>query len=205
MRGLVEHLLNLHGLAAVAVVFAMPALEASAFVGFVFPGEIAVILGGVLAFQHRISLAAALAAAISGAVIGDSVGYAIGRRWGARLLNRLPHRLVRPQHVEKGKAVLQRFGGRAVFFGRFTAALRVLVPGLSGMAELPYRTFLLWNVAGGLTWATSYVLVGYFAGNGWRRVESKLSTGSLVALAVIAIAGAAWYLRHRHRRSGVKP
>jgi len=52
---------------ALALVFAVPALEASAFVGFVFPGEIAVLLGGVLAFEHRISLPAAIGAAVAGA------------------------------------------------------------------------------------------------------------------------------------------
>ena len=57
-----------------AIVFAVPALEASAFVGFVFPGEIAVFLGGVLAFEHRISLPAAIAAAVAGAIIGDAIG-----------------------------------------------------------------------------------------------------------------------------------
>jgi membrane protein YqaA with SNARE-associated domain len=67
--------------------FVVPLLESSAFVGFVFPGEIAVLLGGVLAFQHRVSLPAVLAAAIAGAVIGDTVGYAVGHRYGRRLLS----------------------------------------------------------------------------------------------------------------------
>ena len=69
-----RHILGLHGWAALALVFALPLLESSAFVGFVFPGEIAVILGGVLAFEHRVSLPAVLAAAILGAVIGDTAG-----------------------------------------------------------------------------------------------------------------------------------
>ena len=53
-----ERILSLHGWVALTVVFLLPALEASAFVGFVFPGEIAIILGGVLAFEGRIGLAA---------------------------------------------------------------------------------------------------------------------------------------------------
>jgi undecaprenyl-diphosphatase len=59
---------------ALLVVFAMPALESSAFLGFLFPGEVALILGGVLASQGHLSLAAVLAAAISGSIVGDSVG-----------------------------------------------------------------------------------------------------------------------------------
>src|SRR6266540_6996364 len=87
MGHLADRILALHGWVALAIVFLVPALEASAFVGFVFPGEIAVLLGGVLAFQHRISLPAAIAAAVAGAIIGDSIGYLVGRRWGRTMLH----------------------------------------------------------------------------------------------------------------------
>jgi len=81
-------------------------------------------------------------------LVGDTVGFAIGRRVGERLLAHLPRRLVRPGQVERARALVRRRGGRAVFAGRFTAALRALVPGLAGLAGVPYRTFAAWNLAG---------------------------------------------------------
>src|SRR5438093_12357758 len=111
--GITERILSLHGWAALAIVFALPALEASAFVGFVFPGEIAVLLGGVLAFQHRVSLPAVLAAAIAGAIIGDTVGYAVGRRYGRRLLSgRLGGGIVRREHLDRAERYLAERGGK---------------------------------------------------------------------------------------------
>ena len=102
LAGITDAILHLHGWAALAIVFALPALEASAFVGFVFPGEIAVLLGGVLAYQGRISLGAALAAAILGAVLGDSAGYLIGRRWGRAILRGTIGKLpVIRHHIDK--------------------------------------------------------------------------------------------------------
>ena len=86
IASLSSKILSLHGWVALAIVFLVPALEASAFLGFLFPGELAVLLGGVLAFQHRVPLWAAIVAAVAGAVIGDSIGYLIGRRWGRSLL-----------------------------------------------------------------------------------------------------------------------
>ena len=71
-----------------AVIFALPALESSVFVGFICPGEIAVLLGGVLSYRHRISLPAVISAATVGSVVDDSVGYEVGRRRGRRLLVR---------------------------------------------------------------------------------------------------------------------
>ena len=79
-------ILSLPAGAALAIVFLIPALEASAFVGFVFPGEIAVILGGVLANEGKFPLWVAIVAAVLGAIIGDSVGYEVGKRWGDKLL-----------------------------------------------------------------------------------------------------------------------
>lgn len=184
---LAERILDLHGWMALAVVFLLPALESSAFLGFVFPGEIAVLLGGVLAFEHRVPLGAVLAAAIAGAVLGDSVGYAVGRRWGRALLDGTVGRVVNRRHVERAERYVAAKGGKAVFLGRFTAALRVVVPGLSGMAGVSYRSFAVYNVAGGVVWATSFVLLGYAAGTGWRRVEHVAKRASLILLLLLAL------------------
>ncbi len=183
-----RHILGLHGFAALAIVFAVPLLESSAFVGFVFPGEIAVLLGGVLAFQHRVSLPAVLAAAISGAVLGDTLGYWIGQRYGRRLLSGRLGRLVRQEHRDRAERYLAQRGGKAVFLGRFTAALRVMIPGLSGMARMPYRTFALYNIAGGAIWATGMVLLGYLAVASWQRAAGWASRVGLALLALIVFA-----------------
>src|SRR5450631_896689 len=105
MSGLVEHILRLPTWIALLVVFAMPALEASTFLGFIFPGEIACLLGGVLAFESKVSLALVIIAAIAGAVIGDSIGFAIGFRYGDTLLNKVPARFLKPEHVVRTKAL----------------------------------------------------------------------------------------------------
>jgi undecaprenyl-diphosphatase len=195
------HILTLPAWLTLLLVFALPALEASAFVGFVFPGEIACLLGGVAAYQHHVSLAAVATVAVVGAIVGDSVGYAVGRTVGVKLLDRLPKRLLKPDHVEQGRAAIRRFGGKAVFVGRFAAALRVLVPGLSGIAGLRYRTFLIWNVAGGLIWATGSVLLGYAAGASWRHLSHQISTtGWWVAGVVILALVIRSVVRRRRRR-----
>ena len=193
------HLLALPPWVALLVVFLLPALEASAFVGFVFPGEIALILGGVLAFQGVVPLWAVLAAGIGGAVIGDSVGYLIGRRWGRLLVDSTIGRFINQEHLDRGERYLAERGGKAVFLGRFTAALRVMIPGLAGMARLRYRTFLAYNVAGGLAWASMAVLLGYLAGTSWRHVEHLASRIGLGALGVLVVLAGAGYLLHRAR------
>src|SRR6266542_1750935 len=207
LAGITDAILHLHGWAALALVFALPALEASAFVGFVFPGEIAVLLGGVLAYQGRISLGAALAAAILGAVVGDSAGYVIGRKWGRAILRGTIGKLpVIRHHIEKNldraQEYLQRRGPQAVVLGRFTAGLRVMVPGLAGMSKMRYWRFLLFNVIGGAVWATAFVLLGYFGGAAWHQVAGIASKGGLVLLALIVVGLTA--VRAARNREGLE-
>ena len=201
-------LLALPGWAALLAVFLLPALESSAFIGFVFPGEIAVILGGVAAAAGRMPLPMMIVAAILGAIIGDSIGYAIGKRWGHQMLHgtigRLPivrHELHR--HLESATSFVRKRGPHAVFIGRFTAALRVLVPGLSGMAELPYPTFLLYNVLGAVVWGTTFAVLGYVAKSAWERVAADARDAGLTlfALVVLGLIAATVVRRRRERRS----
>jgi membrane-associated protein len=201
MSHLADRILQLPPAVALLLVFALPALEASAFVGFVIPGEIGVLLGGVLANQHKLPLWAALAAGIAGAVIGDSVGYEVGKRYGERLLNKIPNRVLKPEHLDKAEESIRRQGGRAVFVGRFTTALRVLVPGLSGMSRLPYRTFLAWNLAGGVLWATAFVLLGYVAGSQYQRVAHNASLFGVGLLVLIATVIIVKRVRAKRRRT----
>lgn len=204
LASIAERILRLHGLGAALVVFAVPALEASTFIGFIFPGEIAVLLGGVLAYQHKLPLPVAFAAAVAGAVIGDTVGYEMGKRHGRRLLHGTVGRFVRRKHLDRAERYLAERGGRAVFLGRFTAALRVLIPGLAGMAGVPYRTFLAYNAAGGALWAGGFVLAGYLAGGSWHQVERAAGRASLLLALLVAIAAvialtARWAAHHQDR------
>lgn len=198
MGHVLEGILRLPPYLALTLVFLLPALEASAFVGVVLPGEIGVILGGVLANQGKLPLATVLVAGIGGAIVGDSVGYWVGQRYGERILTKIPDRLLDADQLEKGEASIRRLGGKAVFVGRFTAALRALVPSLAGMSRLPYPRFLAWNVAGGSIWAAGFVLIGYLAGSQYQRIEhyaNYIGIGLLVVLVAI-------FLIRRHRRAG---
>jgi membrane protein DedA with SNARE-associated domain/membrane-associated phospholipid phosphatase len=192
LAAVTDIILRLHGFAALAIVFLIPALEASAFVGFVFPGEIAVLLGGVLAYQGRVPLWAVIVAAVLGAAIGDSIGYAIGKRWGRSLLHgtlgRLP--IIRrglDKHLDRAQEYVRRRGPHAVFVGRFTAALRVLVPGLAGMAGVPYGSFVTFNVLGAIIWGTGFALLGFFAGAAWQRVAGIAGWAGLGLLFLILL------------------
>jgi membrane protein DedA with SNARE-associated domain len=119
---------------AYIVLALLAAAESAAFVGLAVPGETAMLLGGFLAFQGRVSLLVMMAAGAAGAVVGDQVGYQIGHLFGEPLKRSRLGRRVGQDRWAKGEAYLRAKGGRAVFLGRFVGLLRALVPALAGMS-----------------------------------------------------------------------
>jgi membrane-associated protein len=145
---------------------------------------------------------AVAAAGILGAIIGDSIGYWVGKRWGETLLTKLPNRVLKPEHITSAEASIRKFGGKSVFIGRFTAALRALVPGLAGMSRLPYGRFLAWNAARGLLWATAFTVLGYLAGSQYARIEHYANYVGIGLLVLIAVT---LYIRHRRSTARAEP
>jgi membrane-associated protein len=206
VSGITHFLLGLHGPVIYLIVAALVFGEAALFFGFVLPGETAIVVGGVLASQGRVSLPLLLTIVVVAAVIGDSVGYEIGRRYGPRLLET---RAMRKYQAKVGRAqdLIRRRGPLAVFIGRFTALLRALMPALVGSSKMPYHRFLIFNMIGGIIWGTLFTLGGYYAGQAFEHTAKLVGRWAAVAVAVIAvIALAVWSIRkHRRGASGDGP
>jgi membrane protein DedA with SNARE-associated domain len=191
---LLEPLLSLHGWPAYALVGVLVFAEAAVMLGFVFPGETAAILGGVLASKGGVNLEGILVVVVVCAIVGDSVGYAVGERWGRQLLQIGPLKK-RQKGIDAALDQLSRRGPLAVFVGRFSAFLRAVIPGLAGLSSMHYRTFLWANAAGGLCWGVLYVLLGYFVGQSVEKV-SGYASDAILGLIVVAIV----VLAVRHHR-----
>jgi membrane-associated protein len=174
--------------------------EAALLLGFILPGETAVVLGGVLAWEHHVSLVWMMVLVVVCAIVGDTVGYEVGRLFGPFLLSHRP--LKGHRGVERTRRFLDRRGPIAVFLGRFTAVFRALIPGIAGMSGLRYRRFLLGNAAGGLIWGVGYTLAGYELGKSYNKALSYgtwVSSAILIAVAVLLISLFVWR-RRRERR-----
>ncbi len=195
---LLDPILNLHGWEAYALVAAFVFCEAAIMIGFIFPGETAVILGGVVASRGHINIVVLIAVVVICAIAGDSVGYLVGKKWGPRLLET---RLLRKRShlLDRISDQLNRRGAIAVFIARFTAFLRAVVPGLAGMSDMHYRIFFPANAAGGVIWGTAFCLLGYFVGNAYARVESASSLASDILLGLIFLVIVVLVIRGRRK------
>lgn len=165
----------------VAIIFA----ESGLFFGFFLPGDSLLFLTGFLTSSGAADYVmpgqpgAALAPVVEGmphigvllpalfvaAVVGDQVGYAFGRRVGPALFTREDSRLFKQSHVTKAHEFLEKHGPKTVFLARFVPIVRTFAPIVAGVGGMKYRTFLAYNVVGGLVWAVGITLLGHFLGN----------------------------------------
>lgn len=160
MVDLPQLLLSVSYLGIFAIVFA----ESGLLLGFFLPGDSLLITAGILAQQGSLHLAGVMLAVALGAIIGDSTGYFIGRRFGPAVFSRPDSRLFRPEYVERTQAFFGRYGGFSLILARFVPVVRTVAPTLAGVGKMPYSRFLIYNVVGGLLWALSVPLLGYWLG-----------------------------------------
>ncbi|MDQ6804680.1 MAG: DedA family protein, partial [Actinomycetota bacterium] len=134
------------------------------------------------------------------AIVGDNIGYAIGRKLGREVLEAPgPFEKHRKKLITHGDRFFDRWGSRAVFFGRWVSIARVVVAWMAGINEMRFTHFFFWNALGGITWATTVALVVYYGGQAAKDVITKVGVYGAIALGVVLVAGFV-FVKVRERR-----
>jgi membrane protein DedA with SNARE-associated domain len=166
----------------------LPAIIGLESMGVPYPGETALVLAAVLASQGKLSIWLVVVIGTASAIIGDNIGYALGRRLGRDMLEApgpFHHRRVRM--IIAGDRFFARHGAKTVFIGRWIALIRFATAWLAGINGMRFSTFFMWNALGGVTWALTFGLLGYFGGNAVIHVLENIGIGAAIALAVLII------------------
>jgi membrane-associated protein len=163
---LIQTLLNWFGIYVYLALFFIVFAETGLAVGFFLPGDSMLVVTGLFArtYPEKLNIILVLVSFFLGSVIGDSTGYWTGRLMGHKLFNNEKSRIFKPSRVAKAHAFFEKHGPKTVLLARFVPIVRTFAPLVVGAAEMPYRTFLPYSIAGGLLWICSMVLAGYFFG-----------------------------------------
>ncbi|WP_374021918.1 DedA family protein [Mycobacterium sp. HNNTM2301] len=195
----------LHAIPPLAVYLVVGGVVGLESLGIPLPGEIILVSAALMSSHDDLPVnpIGVGVAAVIGAVVGDSIGYTVGRKFGMPLFDRLGRRFPKhfgPGHVALAEKLFNRWGVRAVFFGRFIALLRIFAGPLAGALKMHYPRFLAANVSGAICWAGGTTALVYFAG---MAAERWLERFSWIALVIAIVCGliAAFALRERTSRA----
>src|SRR4028118_2202824 len=161
--------------------------------GIPIPGETITLVGGFLAGSGELDYWLGLSTAGAGAVAGSSIGYWIGRLGGWALLVKAGRIFrISEEQLTDAKRQFSENAGRAVFFGRFVAFLRILASPMAGIVEMPFPQFMVFNIAGGAVWASVMVTLSFFLGRlvPLEEVISWAARFAIVALILVV----AWFV-----------
>jgi membrane-associated protein len=192
----------------IAIVFA----ESGLLFGFFLPGDSLLFTAGFIASgpdlselglseDVRFPLIPLLIGVTLAAIAGDQVGYLFGRKVGPSIFKRPNSRLFKQENVEKAQVFFDKYGPKTIVLARFVPIVRTFAPVLAGVSHMRYRTFVTYNVVGGLLWGVGVTLLGYFLGQ-VDAVEENLELAILAIVAISVLPMAIEILRARRHAKG---
>jgi len=174
----------------------------------VVPGEFAMISGAIFAGTGRAGLNIVVVAVVAfvASVVGAEIGYLVGRFAGRELiLHYGKYIMIKPHHLDRAEAIVDRYGGIVVVIARFIVGLREAIGIIAGITQMRWLTFTIFNVIGAAIWVATWVTIGDVAGDHIDTVYADINRYSLYVFSALVVAVAAyiaWRVIRRRRRGG---
>src|SRR5216684_5879292 len=152
------------GWAGYAMLTGIVFAETGLLVGFVLPGDSLLFTIGVVAGAGQLSLVVIMLLLICASMLGDWCGYLLGRRAGPAIFNRPDSRFFKQEYLQRTQAFYDKHGGKTIIYAKFVPIIRTFAPFVAGVANMPFRRFLAFDIFGGIGWVFSMTILGYLLG-----------------------------------------
>jgi membrane protein DedA with SNARE-associated domain len=183
-------------------VFLIAFLEAIPVLGVITPGTALLIFFGFVASTTSIHLSLVIITAFLGAVSGDLLGYFLGK-YGATFLSK-HQKWLTDAHMEAGRKFFENHGGKSIFIGRFFGPLRAILSIIAGMAKMSFAKFNFYNIVGAIVWVNLYVLLGFYFGHEWRRIDAFVSRFTKEAFVLVVVVCIFLYIRNKYKKEVIE-
>lgn len=193
---------HLGWIAVTLVIFA----ESGLMVGFFLPGDSLLFIAGTLVQQgvFHVNIAVFIGCLFIAAIAGNSTGYVLGRKFGRKLFQRKDSRFFRHEYLLEAEKFYEKNGPKAIIIAMFVPILRAFAPVVAGIAHMPYRKFVIFNVIGAAIWVSSFTLLGYFAGNIIERTGINIEVAALIVIFLSLLPGVIHLLKEPENRAKLK-
>jgi membrane-associated protein len=153
-----------YGTLTYVILFGIIFMETGLVVTPFLPGDSLLFAAGALAAMGSFKIVFLWILMVIAAVVGDTVNYWIGHKLGREVFDGRS-RFFKKEYLEEAEEFYAKHGGAAIFLGRFVPIVRTFVPFVAGVSEMSYKHFVTYNIIGGLTWVSAFLLGGYWFGN----------------------------------------
>lgn len=183
------------------VAFLAAFLETALVVGLLLPGSTLLLLLGALSAAGYLDFGDLLWFAVAGAILGDNLNYWLGRRYGHQWIQEGVW-FLKPEHFEQTRQFFDAHGAKSVFLGRFIPSIKEIAPFVAGSVGMRRRTFLFWNVLGGIGWGLVWIGGGYLFGQSLNLAQTWMSRAGMAAFVFLLVWLLLWLLKRAVLRHG---
>ena len=177
--------------------------ETGLLVGFFLPGDSLLVTAGLLAADPSFGLNVWLLGGILtvAAIVGDTVGYNVGKATGPRIFTREDSLFFHKDHLLKAQAFYEKHGGKTIIIARFMPIVRTFAPVVAGVGRMEYRSFLVYNVVGGVLWIWSMLLTGWVLARTVPGVAKHVEKIILLVVFLSILPGIIAWIRERRNKA----
>jgi membrane-associated protein len=178
--------------------------ESGLLIGFFLPGDSLLFTAGLLITSKQLDfpLWAAIVLICLAAILGDQAGYMFGKKVGPSLFTRPDSRLFKQENVTKAHEFFEKYGPKSLVLARFVPIVRTFTPIIAGVSGMRYRSFLIFNIVGGILWGAGVTLLGSWLGNidfVKKNIEAILIL--IVLISVVPIIIEFWRARSKNKKA----
>lgn len=202
MEGLLNAITHLGWIAVVVVIFA----ESGLMIGFFLPGDSLLFVSGTLVQQgiFHVPIVPFIACLFLAAVVGNSTGYLLGRKYGRKLFQRPSSRLFRQEYLLQAEEFYAQHGSKTIVLAMFVPVVRAFAPVVAGIAHMPYKKFLAFNVLGAAIWTIGFTTLGYLAGDLIKRMGINIEYAVLAIIFISLLPGILHLLQKPENRAKLR-
>lgn len=159
------------------------------------------LIAGVLLRLDVLALVPTCIALAAGELGGDVLWYTLGRRYGDRFVDRFGRYVgITEASVANVRQLFNNHHDLILFTSKLTAGLGVapVVLFSAGMSRVPFRRYMMLNIAGQFLWTAGLLSIGYFLGHIYFKVGDALEAITLTALGtliLVSLIGFGRYMR----------
>jgi membrane-associated protein len=202
VEGLLHLITHFGWLAVLAVIFA----ESGLMVGFFLPGDSLLFISGTLVERgiFKIDIWVFVVCLFVAAVLGNSLGYAVGKKFGRKLFTRPDSRFFRHEYLMQAEKFYEQKGSKTIILAMFIPIVRAFSPVVAGIAHMPYRKFVTFNIIGAALWISLFTLLGYYAGNIIEKLGINVEMAALIVILLSLLPGIIHVLQQPEYRQKIK-
>lgn len=202
MEAILHFITHLGWLAVIGVIFA----ESGLMVGFFLPGDSLLFVSGTLVQREifHVPILLFIACLFIAAVCGNTTGYLIGKKYGRRLFSRPDSRFFRHEFLVQAEKFYEKNGSKAIIIAMFIPIVRAFAPVVAGIARMPYRRFVTFNIIGAAVWVSLFTLLGYYIGNIIEKLGINVELAALIVIFISLLPGIIHLLQEPEYRAKIK-